>query len=321
MTRYGDADRAESTPAQRTGTHAAARTARARSYLGPDSVYFRYLGDARGLLFGPRLLVLQTAHPAVGAAVREFSTYQQEPWNRLERTLRSLFTYVYGTERQALAEAARLMELHKPIKGVDAQGRRYSALNPEARLWVHATFYEPLITCGPLIYGPISDADRRRAFDEWRQIGCVLGLRDGDMPATVEEYWVYWQTMVDTRLEDNPAVQDVLRTLTDLPPPFGVSVPDLLWRPLWSTPGSLARLITVGTLPPELRDRFGLSWTPRQQRRLDRICATVRTGGRFVPVQMRYMPIAAKAVRTARRDRKRARRRAVVHHITHIARV
>jgi uncharacterized protein (DUF2236 family) len=35
-----------------------------------------------------------------------------------------------------------LQELHRDIKGVDAQGCRYAALNPEAFYWVHVTVLE-----------------------------------------------------------------------------------------------------------------------------------------------------------------------------------
>ncbi|MEV4673812.1 MULTISPECIES: oxygenase MpaB family protein [Actinomadura] len=43
------------------------------------------------------------------------------------------------------AETDRLREIHKGIKGVDAAGRRYHPLNPEAYLWVHATLYHGMV--------------------------------------------------------------------------------------------------------------------------------------------------------------------------------
>ena len=78
-----------------------------------------------------RALLMQVAHPMVGAGVGEHSVYKTDPWGRLYRSLNSLMTQIYGSER-AVAEGPRLQELHRGIKGVDAQGRRYSALNPEA---------------------------------------------------------------------------------------------------------------------------------------------------------------------------------------------
>ena len=35
----------------------------------------------------------------------------------------------------------QVREYHIGIKGVDDQGRRYSALNPDVFYWAHATFF------------------------------------------------------------------------------------------------------------------------------------------------------------------------------------
>jgi uncharacterized protein (DUF2236 family) len=293
-------------------TPARGTLAYSQPYLGPDSVYWRHLGVWTNLMLGPRLLVLQTAHPAVGAAVREFSTYQSDPWGRLVRTLRSLFTYVYGTRQEAANEAARLMEVHKPLKGVDDKGRRYSGLDPDARLWVHATFFEPFLTCESLFPTPLTDAERRQAYDEWRQIGGVLEIPDQDMPTTVEGFRAYWGDMIHNRLEYSGAVEDLLvGMLPALPPPARLPLPDRVWRPLIAPPAAVLRLFTIGTLPPELRERFGQSWTPRDQRRLDLAMKALRTSGRVLPPQVRYMPIAAKSMRSVRRERTRGRLRAL----------
>ena len=41
---------------------------------------------------------------------------------------------------EAEATGLRVRDYHKRIKGVDDQGRRYSALKPETFWWAHATF-------------------------------------------------------------------------------------------------------------------------------------------------------------------------------------
>jgi uncharacterized protein (DUF2236 family) len=109
--------------------------------LGPDSIFWRLTGDWRTMLLAGRALVMQTAYPAVGAGVGEHSVYKTDPYGRLDRTMRSVMAQVYGGEH-AVEEGRRLREMHRDIKGVDAKGRRYSALNPDAYLWVHATAYE-----------------------------------------------------------------------------------------------------------------------------------------------------------------------------------
>ncbi len=45
-------------------------------------------GDIRVLLYLPAALVLQVAHPAVGAGVDEHSVFRTDPWGRARRLAR-----------------------------------------------------------------------------------------------------------------------------------------------------------------------------------------------------------------------------------------
>jgi uncharacterized protein (DUF2236 family) len=50
---------------------------------GPDSLVWRRMADDRMILLGGATLVLQVAHPAVGAGVAQHSNFKAEPWRRL----------------------------------------------------------------------------------------------------------------------------------------------------------------------------------------------------------------------------------------------
>src|SRR4051794_22131132 len=63
---------------------------------GPDSVTWRISGDARILTTAGYALVLQVAHPTVGAGVAEHSNFREDPWGRLFRTLDYTTIMVYG---------------------------------------------------------------------------------------------------------------------------------------------------------------------------------------------------------------------------------
>src|SRR5688500_12190874 len=104
----------------------------------PGTIHWDTAGEYRNLLVAGSALVLQTMHPAVGAAVAEHSTYKQDPWGRLNRTLASVQKWVYGGA-EGIEEGRRLREIHAPISGTDEQGRSYHALNGEAYAWVHLT--------------------------------------------------------------------------------------------------------------------------------------------------------------------------------------
>ena len=169
--------------------------------LGPETIFWRLTGDWRTMLLAGRALVMQTAYPAVGAGVGEHSVYKTDPYGRLDRTMRSVMAQVYGGE-QAVEEGRRLREMHRDIKGVDAKGRRYSALNPDAYLWVHATAFEGFLVFLERFDRPASQAETQQLFDEWRRLGLVLGIPDRQLPRTVPEFWETWDRLV-ANLEDN----------------------------------------------------------------------------------------------------------------------
>ena len=257
--------------------------------LDRDAVLWRNSGDLRTGVVAVRALVLQVAHPMVGAGVGEHSVYKTDPWGRLYRSLKSLMTQIYGSER-AVAEGRRLQELHRGIKGVDAQGRRYSALNPEAFYWVHATVLEGALVFQEKFDRPLSADEVDQIYDEWRRVGLMLGLRESDLPADIEGFWRRWDD-IRSRLENNPVVQDVLHNGPKKPRwlPLPQRSVDALNRPAMK----LQRDITTWTLEDDLLEMFGLApLTAAEERRLVRLARITRLLGRLLPDPVRFpLPI------------------------------
>jgi uncharacterized protein (DUF2236 family) len=265
--------------------------------LGPDSITWRLVGDWRGLLLAGRILVMQVAHPVVGAGVGEHSVYKTDPYGRLDRTLQSTMAQVYGG-KAAAEEGRRLQELHRDIRGVDAQGRRYSARNPEAFLWVHMTGFELGLVFHERFDTPLSPAQVQQLFDEWRRHGRILGIPDKALPQSVEEFWEVW-ARVSTRLENNVVVQDLLYN-PPKPPPH---VPALVFRPLSLRFLALRREVLAWTLPDALRESVGLPvLTVRQERKLRRLARLMRLLGRVLPERLLFLPVAWRARERALAD-------------------
>ncbi|MET9378673.1 oxygenase MpaB family protein [Streptomyces sp. NPDC002992] len=266
-------------------------------------VLWSIAGDIRGLLMLPAALVLQVAHPAVGAGVDAHSVFRTDPWGRGERSLRSALLWVYGGEAAA-EEGRRLRRLHRTIQGLDTHGRPYHALTPANYAWVHATGF-PVYRHGlRLLHRPLTEAQERRLYAEWLQVGRILGIHDRDMPATIEEFWPYYRAMLG-ELEATVVVRELVATDQPVPPPDRGPLPlRFLLRALW--PVILPRLarfrsfVTVGLLPPDAREAIGLEWTDEQERRLRRFARVVRVVVPVLPERLRYLPIAREARREAR---------------------
>jgi uncharacterized protein (DUF2236 family) len=247
----------------------------------------RHAGDVRLLNTAGWALVMQVSHPTVGAGVREHSNYAEDPWGRLTRTLDFVNLMVYGTPEQAEATGRNVRAMHKRIKGVTPEGRRYHALEPEAFAWVHATLIEGIVIGHRRFIGPLSAPTIERMYDEWLEIGHKLGVREQDLPPTWNEFRVYFDHMLAERLEDNDVVHGVLKVLSRPKAPPIPMLKDPAWR-IASRPLARAGALAMkGLLPPLLRERFGLRWTRAQALELDALAAASRAAGPLLPARAR----------------------------------
>lgn len=231
--------------------------------FGPDSILRRLVGQARWGLAVVRATLLEAAHPQIGAALMEHSTFLTHPWRRLRNTVTSARRILDPDPRVRDREVARLNRLHARMSGTDAQGRPYAATDPDARAWVLATLFESTVTMCRL-GGEVLDADAmRRLYDEHRTF---LALIDGDsdrLPATLPEFWPYYDHVVEHRLENNEAVGVILyRLLADVPAPPALRARPELWVVGRSVAGPLATAITIASLPESFSRRVALPDLP-----------------------------------------------------------
>ena len=102
--------------------------------LGPQSLVWRYFGDNRMYLIGPRPAVLQNMLAELGQGVLDHSTFFSDTAERLKRTIPPIFKTVYGSEQDNAGTQVR--DFHNNIKG-DLPGPdgtpvgRYHTLDPE----------------------------------------------------------------------------------------------------------------------------------------------------------------------------------------------
>ncbi|MFD1936177.1 MULTISPECIES: oxygenase MpaB family protein [Nonomuraea] len=266
----------------------------------PGTIHWDTAGEYRNLLVAGSALVLQTMHPAVGAAVAEHSTYRQDPWGRLTRTLTSVQKWVYGGP-EAEREGLRLREIHSRISGTDERGRSYHALNGEAYAWVHLTLFERFVVLNRYFGTPYSREKERRLYAESRQLGRILRVPEREVPPTLDDFWPYFDRMVAERLEAHPTALEVLATMRGTPAPPMVPRPLRgIWRPVGMGSGEFNSFVTVGTLPPAVREVLGLHWSQKDERRLRRLGRAVAALTPRLPERVRYMPIAYRARRAAR---------------------
>jgi uncharacterized protein (DUF2236 family) len=191
-------------------------------------------------------------------------------------------------------------DYHRNISGVDGQGRRYSALNPDVFFWAHATFVMGIVVLQNALGDPLTPAQKERLWVEARQWYSMYGMTMRNVPADWAEFQRYWDHMCAHVLEDNKATRDVL-DLSDLAkPPMLPWLPDAAWRLLRLPLAKGFIWLTVGMYDEPVRERLGYRWTARDQLTLDLVHAVARRAWRLVPFERRYHPRARAAWRRAR---------------------
>lgn len=253
----------------------------------PGSITWRKTSDIRLSGGSGYALLLQVSHPTVGAGVSQFSEYRSDPWGRLMRTLDYVHGTIYGGPEFAGEIGRRVRQMHRGFKGVRSDGKRYSAFEPDAYAWVHATLAHSIVDGHRLFGTPLTEAEQIEFWDEWRKVGRLVGVRYRDLPEDWADFRPYFDQTVEQVLENTQAVQDLLHSLSRPSPPPGV--PRRGWRVVAPLLAGQGRLVTTGMLPPVLRERFGLRWTPAHEGAFRALGAASRASGPLLPGQLKVL--------------------------------
>jgi uncharacterized protein (DUF2236 family) len=285
-------------------THRAAVRARlqarglARS--GPGSISWTVNREMVVVAGWGRAILLQLAHPAIAAGLHQHSTFRGSlgaGLRRMRSTVASMLAITFGDTGQLVETAARINAIHDRVRGDG-----YSAHDPELQRWVHATLLESI----PLVYerliGPLSAAERDQYCREAIIMEPLLGMPAGALPRDAAALDTYMREMLAS---GSLVVTDTARALARA----------VLYPPRWYAAWPAFRpvqLLTIGTLPPAVREAYGFVWRSRDERALRRWTTALRVTLRALPAVARHWPAAraprarASAGRTIAAERSQA---------------
>ena len=250
--------------------------------MGPR-VSLRVNAERLVLLGWGRAILLQFAHPLIAAGVHEHSHFRATPWaaaTRLHATVRGMLALAFGTDAEREYALHGIRTIHRRVHGhlphtVGAfpAGTRYSAEDPDLVLWVHVTLLESV----PLVYerfvAPLSAAERDAYCAESAWVPVALGARPAEVPRTWGEAVARLErTYASGAIMVGPQARELSRAL--LWPRIGLLAPPAAW---------LNRLVTIGLLPPHIRDAYEFQWSPRRQQLLERVTPPLRALRRTLP--------------------------------------
>ena len=269
-----------------------------RLRAGPGSVSWKINREVIVIASWGRAILLQLAHPAVAAGVCHHSGFRGSlltSFRRMQSTLGAMLSITFGDTEQMIATAARINTIHDHVHGRvsssshEATGATYSAHDTDLQRWVHATLLESVSLTYELLVGPLSGRERDRYCAEAAIMEPLLGMPARSLPRDSAQLAVYMRQMLAS---GNLVVTDTSRSLARA----------VLYPPRWYMVWPAFRpvqLLTLGLLPPSIRDAYGFEWRARDARAFARWAMLLRKSLRLLPPIAREWPIARRRLSAA----------------------
>src|SRR6478609_3459787 len=207
------------------------------------------------------------------------------PFQRLARTAKVQETVLLGTRAEADKALAAVHRLHERVNGTlgeaagaHAAGTPYSAFDPELMLWTLAVIADSGRAMYETMVRPLSEDERERLWQDYVRFGELFHLPRGAVPSSYREF----ERWFEERLA-SPELQATEHALE--------MAPLVAFRQPVPVParGNLAlqNHVIKGTLPPRVREIFGIPWSAAHESSFRAIASAHRRGRRLFPRTVR----------------------------------
>lgn len=247
---------------------------------GPGSITWKVNREIIVVAGWGRAILLQLAHPAIAAGVHHHSSFRgslRSSFRRLRSTVGAMLSLTFGDPEQMITAAVGINTIHDRVRG-----RAYSAHDPDLQRWVHATLLESIPLTYELLAGSLTRRERDRYCSEAAIMEPLLGMPAGWLPRDSAQLDTYMSEML---AGGSLVVTDTSRALARA----------LLYPPRWYVVWPAFRamqLLTIGSLPPPIREAYGFEWRARDVRAYARWTALLRASVRLLPPLAREWPVA-----------------------------
>lgn len=218
---------------------------------------------AVGLMYGQRALCVGAIKPLNYVGTSEHTRNKRTPFRRLAHTAGMFETVFFGTRAEADRVLGAVDTMHQRVVGElphDAgahypAGTPYSALDPELMLWTVAViadsaewFYERLVR-------PLSSGEREALWQDYIRFGELFEMPRSVAPPTYEEFRAWYEGQL--------AGPDLY--LTEEARFMGYASAFEIPMPASRRPAKRVHdLVMLGSLPPRVRELYGLRYTAAQ---------------------------------------------------------
>ncbi len=256
-------------------------------YFPPGrSVARRVHGErAVGLLYGQRALLIGALEPLTYTGTMLSTGSGNRPFQRLARTAKIQETVLLGTRAEADKALAVVRRLHERVNGelseaagVHAAGTPYSAFDPKLMLWTLAVIADSGRAMYEAMVRPLSEVEREQLWQDYVRFGELFGLPASEVPSSYPEFSAWFAERLSS-----PDLQAT---------PHGLAMAPLVAfeQPVPAPArGNLVAQnhIIKGTLPPRVREIFGIPWSRAHEAGFRTMTAGHRRARHLFPYKMR----------------------------------
>ncbi len=234
-----------------------------------------------GLFFGQRALCIGALAPLNYVGTSEHTAAKLTPFKRLVHTGNAFEKIFFGSRAEADKVLAYVSRMHDRVNGalpedagVTPAGTPYSARDPELMLWTVAVIADSAQCFYELFVRRLSELEREHLWQDYIRFAELFGMPRDTAPQSYPEFRRYWRT---TLAGDRMFLTDEARYV-------GYATAFEIPLPRRNQPGKRVHdLIMLGSLPPRVRQMYGLAYTERQATAFRAAVATVRAGRRVMP--------------------------------------
>lgn len=229
-------------------------------------------------------VIMQLSRLPIGHAIVESKvdggSLSKHPIKRTRTTLAYIMIALFGTEHERAVLRREVNAQHSQVHSDPGDAVTYDAFDTDLQLWVAACMFRGVVDAVTFLIEPVDDARFAALLRHCAPFATTLQVSESRWPHDRATFEVYWAAAVhEVQMDD--VTRDYLRGIASLA---------FLPKPLARTLGPTHRFITVGFLPSPFREELGLTWTPQDQKRFERIISAVATLNRHLPRTLREFP-------------------------------
>ena len=238
-----------------------------------------------GLLYGQRALLIGALEPLTYTGTMLSTQSGNRPFQRLARTAKIQETVLLGAREEADKALAIVRRLHERVKGALPEaagahpaGAAYSAFDPELMLWTLAVIADSGRAMYETMVRKLSDAEREDLWQDYVRFGELFELPRSEVPASYREFEAWWEGKLSSSelhaTEHALEMAPLVALRQPVPAPARANL-------------AAQNLIIKGTLPPRVREIFGIRWSRAHEAAFQAMAASHRRTRRFFPRQLR----------------------------------